>query len=197
MFGIVDFISLVFSVFIILPIVSIIRELGYLFTSKILGAKEAKITIGSGPNLFKFSIFEIRKYYFIYSWCSYDELRKDTKWAHILLYASPMLANLITAFVINALLANGLLEMETFWSRFIFYALYFVLFDAIPLYYPDGQPSNGRVIYDLLRYGKRSDFERGDPQMAASTDEFRDEEKDEDDEDKENKEGQTKKEEKE
>ncbi|MFC2947887.1 hypothetical protein [Virgibacillus sediminis] len=179
MFGIVDFISLVFSIFIILPVVSIIRELGFFIASKLLGAKDARITIGSGPNLFSFSIFEIRKFYFIYSWCSYDELRRDTKWSHVFLYASPMLANLLTAFTINGLLANDLLDAETFWNRFIFYALYFVVFDAIPLYYPDGQPSNGRVIYDLLRYGKRSDFERSDPQMTASTDEFSDEDEDE------------------
>ncbi|WP_327608158.1 hypothetical protein [Virgibacillus tibetensis] len=167
MFGLNDFFSLVISVFIILPVVSIIRELGYYLTSKAFGAKDASITIGSGPHLFQFSIFQIRRFYFMYSWCTYDSLKRDTKWAHVIIYSSPMLANILVALFINALLANDLLGMETFWNRFVFYAFYFVLFDAIPMYYPDGQPSNGRVVYDLIRYGRRSGFDRSDPQMET------------------------------
>ena len=163
MFGLWDFLKLTLSIFIILPIVSLIRESGYLITSKILGANEVKITVGSGPHLFKWWIFEIRKYYFMYSWCSYDSIRTDSRYAHILIYASPILTNLIVALTINELLALNLLKMETFWNQFVFYVFYFILFDAIPMYYPDGQPSNGRVVYDLIRYGKRSDFARDNP----------------------------------
>ncbi|GAB3046075.1 hypothetical protein [Virgibacillus ainsalahensis] len=177
MFGLLDLFSLILSIFIIFPIVSIIRESGFFIACKLLGAKDVKITIGSGPHLWNFSIYEIRKYFFMYSWCSYDELRNDTKLGHILLYSSPLLANLIVALTINFLLANGMLGMEEFWNRFIFYTFYFILMDAVPLYYPDGQPSVGRVLYDLIRYGKRSDFERSDPQMDVSTDEFEDEKK--------------------
>ncbi|MGJ9459503.1 hypothetical protein [Oceanobacillus sp. CF4.6] len=165
MFGLMDFLKLTISIFIILPIVSMIREVGYLIAGKIFGVKEASITIGSGPYLFKFWIFEVRRFYFMYSWCHYDSLERDTKIAHIFIYASPILANLFVALGINALLANNLLEYETFWNQFIFYAFYFLLFDAIPMYYPDGQPSNGRVVYDIIRYGRRSDFKRNDPQM--------------------------------
>ncbi|WP_176330371.1 hypothetical protein [Oceanobacillus rekensis] len=165
MFGFVDFLILAMSVFIILPIVSLFRELGYLIAGKIFGVKKATITIGSGPKLLRFGMFEVRRFYFMYSWCHYDSLERDSKIAHIFIYASPILSNLFIALGINALLANDLLEYETFWNQFIFYAFYFMLFDAIPMYYPDGQPSNGRVIYDLIRYGKRSDFSREDPQM--------------------------------
>lgn len=101
----------------------------------------------------------------MYSWCNYDSIRKDTKWAHVIIYLSPILANLFVALTINALLANDLLNYETFWNQFVFYAFYFIVFDAIPMYYPDGQPSNGRVVYDLIRYGKKSTFNRNDPQI--------------------------------
>ncbi|MFD1038264.1 hypothetical protein ACFQ3N_07550 [Virgibacillus byunsanensis] len=164
-----DFLKLALSIFIILPIVSITRELGYVIASKLFGAKETKITIGSGPHFFKFWLLEVRKYYFMYSWCSYDSLRTDAKLAHIIIYSSPIVANVSVAFIINALLANDMLDMVTFWNQFIFYSFYFVLFDAIPMYYPDGQPSSGRVIFDLIRYGKRSDFERSDPQLDTTT----------------------------
>ncbi|WP_199860649.1 hypothetical protein [Oceanobacillus damuensis] len=171
MFGLLDFLKLTMSIFIILPIVSLIREMGYLVAGKLFGVKEATITIGSGPYFFKFWIFEVRRFYFMYSWCHYESLERDSKFAHIIIYASPILANLFVALFINGLLANDLLEYETFWNQFVFYAFYFLLFDAIPLYYPDGQPSNGRVVYDLIRYGKRSDFRRNDPQINAQSEE--------------------------
>ncbi|QGS69767.1 hypothetical protein CV093_20735 [Oceanobacillus sp. 143] len=73
-----------------------------------------------------------------------------------------MLTNLAVALTLNALLANGVLQNQSFWNQFIFYAFYFLLFDAIPMYQPNGQPSNGRIVYDLIRYGKHSDFQRDD-----------------------------------
>ncbi|MCP3026490.1 hypothetical protein [Halobacillus sp. A5] len=163
MFGISDFLQLALSAFIILPVVSVIREGGYLAASYFLGAKSSKVTIGCGPRLFHLGVFEIRKYYFMYSWCSYDELRVDKLWAHLIVYVSPMLSNIFVAAGVNGLLALDWMGMETFWRQFIFYAFYFVLFDALPLYYPDGQPSNGRVVYDLVRHGQLTDFQRNDP----------------------------------
>ncbi len=161
--GLVDFISLIISLFIILPVVSLVRELGYLFTSKIFGAKETKVTIGSGPVVCKLGVFEVRRYYFTYSWCSYKDLKKDSKLTHMIIYASPIISTLFMALIVNSLLVEGILEAN-FWHRFVFYAFYFVLFDAIPIYYPDGQPSNGRVVYDLIRYGRKTDFTKNDPQ---------------------------------
>lgn len=167
MFGVTDFLKLAISVFIILPVVSLIREMGYFITGKIFGAKEPSITVGSGPYFFKFWIFEVRRFYFMYSWCHYESLKRDSRFAHIIIYSSPIISNLIVALVINSLLADGVLENETFWNQYVFYAFYFLLFDAIPMYYPDGQPSNGRVVYDLIRYGKKSDFKRNGYQMDA------------------------------
>ncbi len=40
----------------------------------------------------------------------------------------------------------------------MFYIFYFMLFDIIPVYLPDGQPTNGRAIFDLIKHGERSDF---------------------------------------
>ncbi|SFE75593.1 hypothetical protein [Alteribacillus iranensis] len=162
MFGIVDFFQLILSLFLILPAVSIIRESGYIIAATIFGAKNKKITIGVGPKILDLSFFEIRKYYFMYSWCTYESIRYEGKWAHILIYSAPIAANFFVALVINGLLAADILS-GSFWEKFIFYAFYFVLFDALPLYFPDGQPSNGRVVFELLKYGKRIDFDKEDP----------------------------------
>ncbi|GKV70044.1 hypothetical protein NCCP2716_25420 [Sporosarcina sp. NCCP-2716] len=158
MFGWADLGSLVISAFIILPVVIFIREFGYLPVTLLFGVRNPRLTIGSGPRLFKFGIFDIRKYYHLYSWFSFDGIRRPSNGRYLLIYSAPILANIIVALGLNALLANGFLEsQERFWSRFIFYAFYYVLFDAIPMTMTNGRPNNGMLIYELLRYGKRVD----------------------------------------
>ncbi|RDW16681.1 hypothetical protein CWR45_13700 [Oceanobacillus chungangensis] len=83
MFGLSDFLRLTLSVLIILPAVSLIRELGYIIAGKLLGGKGMTITIGSGPSIIKFLIFDVRKYYFMYCWSHYDSLKLNTRWTNV------------------------------------------------------------------------------------------------------------------
>lgn len=159
MFGLSDLLALVISAFIILPVVVFLREMGYVIVSVLLGVRNPRLTVGSGPRIVKVGIFDIRKYYHLYSWFSYDSLKREGKFAYILLYAGPILANVIVAVTINAMLANDMLEdYATFWNRFIFYAFYYVLFDVVPMKTANGMPNNGLIIYEMLRYGKRTDY---------------------------------------
>ncbi|AIY04205.1 hypothetical protein Plano_0240 [Planococcus sp. PAMC 21323] len=159
MFGLSDLISLIISAFIILPVVVFLRESGYLLMSLLLGVKNPRLTIGSGTRIFKIGMFDIRKYYHLYSWYSYDSLKREGKFAYIALYASPILVNVIVAVTLNAMVANGMFEERaTFFNRFVFYAFYYILFDAIPMKTANGMPNNGMIIYEMLRYGKRTDF---------------------------------------
>ena len=115
-------------------------------------------------------MFDIRKYYHLYSWFSYDSLKRTSKFAYVSIYAGPILVNLSLALTINALLANGLLEeYRTFWDRFVFYALYYVLFDTVPMSMVNGKPNNGMIIYEMLRYGKRVD-KNNEPFIPATSD---------------------------
>lgn len=159
MFGFSDFISLVISAFIILPLTILIRETGYLIASGLVGVKNPRLTIGSGPRVFKLGILDVRKYYQLYSWFSYDSLKRDNKFAYIFLYGSPILMTLVLALTLNTLLANGVLQsFMTFWDRFVFYAIFYLLFDVVPMKMQGGMPNNGMIIYEMLRYGKRMDF---------------------------------------
>ena len=170
MFGFSDLLSLIISAFIILPIVIFLRETGYLIVSELFGVKNPRLTIGSGPRIFKFWIFDIRKYYHLFSWFSYDALKRESKLAYICVYAGPILMNLSVALLLNALLANGLLEeYKTFWDRFVFYSFYYVLFDIIPMRTVNGMPNNGMIIYEMLRYGKRTDWNH-EPFIYKTTD---------------------------
>ncbi|WP_231577185.1 hypothetical protein [Salinicoccus sediminis] len=49
MFGISELISLVISIFFILPVIVLLREIGYLFAAMLLGAKNPRITLGTCP----------------------------------------------------------------------------------------------------------------------------------------------------
>lgn len=169
MFGFSDLLSVIVSAFIILPIVVFLRETGYLLASIIFGVKNPRLTIGSGPRIFKLGIFDVRKYYHIFCWFSYDTIKRKSKIAYICIYAGPILVNLIFALFINALLANGILqEYRTFWERFIFYAFYYILFDLVPMKTLNGMPNNGMIIYEMFRYGKRTDYNQ-EPFIRTTT----------------------------
>lgn len=174
MFGLSDLVALVISAFIILPVVVFIREVGYLVISPIVGVQNPRLTIGSGPRIMKLGIFDIRKYYHLYSWYSYDSLKRTSRFAYVALYASPILINVGVAVTINAMLANGMLQdYATFWNRFIFYVFYFVLFDVVPMKTANGMPNNGMIIYEMLRYGRRTDY--NDEPFLPSTSEVEEE----------------------
>lgn len=168
MFGLSDLLSLVVSAFIILPVVILLRELGYLIVSVLFGVQNPRITIGSGPRLFKIGLFDVRKYYHLYSWFSYDSLTKENRWVYVCVYAGPILINIVAALTINSLLANGYWQSyATFWERFIFYAFYYVLFDVVPMKTVNGKPNNGYIIYEMVRYGRRMDYNQ-EPLIPAT-----------------------------
>lgn len=159
MFGFSELISLAISAFIILPLVTLLREVGYIIVGLLFGAHNPRLTIGSGQRVFKFGIFDIRKHYHLYSWFSFDYLSRNSRTAYTLVYASPILINLSFALTINALLANGMLQdFRTFWERLVFYSFYYILFDTIPMITINGKPNNGMIIYEMIRYGRRTDY---------------------------------------
>lgn len=161
MFGLVDLLALIISAFIILPVVILLRELGYIIVGAIFGAKNPRLTLGSGPRLFKFGVLDVRKQYHLYSWFSVDDLKYNGNFAYICLYAGPILINVISGLTVNGLLANGYMEdMSTFWNRFVFYTFYYVLFDTIPMRTLNRMPNNGMIIYELIRHGKRVDYNK-------------------------------------
>ncbi|QQK75594.1 hypothetical protein HUG15_08475 [Salicibibacter cibarius] len=162
MFGLTDIPRLLMSALIILPIVMLIRESGYYLIATLLGSTYKKLTIGCGPVLFQRPTLEVRKYFFMYSWMDYDELRPDSKLWHGLIYASPILTMIFTAMILNALLGQGIIGENMFWDIFLFYLFFYVLFEAMPVYLPDGQPTNGRALFDLVWHGERSDFIKQD-----------------------------------
>ncbi|MBM7839817.1 hypothetical protein JOC54_003097 [Alkalihalobacillus xiaoxiensis] len=158
MFSPTDWFRLLMAALFILPLTTVIRESGYYLAATILQGTNKNLIIGSGPTLFKLPTIEVRRYFFMYSWMEYDELKPSNRLWHGFIYLSPILTTGVSAVTVNSLVLNGVLDNNIFWSTFIFYCFYFMLFDLIPVYLPDGQPTNGRAIYDLIRHGERSDY---------------------------------------
>ncbi|MFS0788312.1 hypothetical protein ABC345_18270 [Shouchella sp. 1P09AA] len=160
MFNPTDWIRLIMAALVILPIVTVIRESGYYLIATLLRGKNKHLIIGSGPTLFTIPTIEVRRYFFMFSWMEYDELKPRNRFWHGLIYAAPIITTGLFAFSVNSLVLNEVLSPNIFWTTFIFYCFYYMLFDLIPVYLPDGQPTNGRAIFDLIWHGERSDYKK-------------------------------------
>ena len=179
MFNYTDFIHLLISILIIFPLVMFIRSLGYLIACFLVGAKNVRITIGSGLRFKKFWIFDIRRFFHIYSWVSFDSLRRETNISYAIIYASPIIINAIIGVAVNKMINEDLLEYTVFWDRFVFYAFFYVLFDSIPMRTLSGMPNNGMIILDIIKRGRRSEMDKKGflPSTTETERDYRDMEK--------------------
>ncbi|MFB4213437.1 hypothetical protein ACE1TH_16215 [Shouchella sp. JSM 1781072] len=178
MFNPTDWLRLIMAALVILPIVTVIRESGYYLIATLLRGKNKHLIIGSGPTLFKIPTIEVRRYFFMFSWMEYDELEPRNRFWHGLIYAAPIITTGIFAFSVNSLVLNEVLSPNIFWTTFIFYCFYYMLFDLIPVYLPDGQPTNGRAIFDLIWHGERSDYKKARLEQEAQEEETNEDESD-------------------
>ena len=146
-----DIPKLFIAFFIILPVVSLVHEIGHLFIAKILGAKQVKIIIGSGKILFNARFFEIRKYYFYYGYCYFENIEDKSRWRNLLIYSGGIIANILSSFVLIYLVSNQIIVETIFTYQFLYFSLYYVFFALLPMSYPDGNYSDGKIIYYLLK----------------------------------------------
>jgi hypothetical protein len=151
MFGINDLPKFFLAFFLVLPIISFLHEAGHVFFAWLMGGKNIKVTIGSGKVLFRFGMVEVRQYYFWYGLCTFDNLRQNNRFANILIFSGGALFNAIAAGVVMYLVEQEALEAGIFTYQFTYFSLYYVFFALLPMPYPDGNDSDGKVILDLIR----------------------------------------------
>lgn len=153
MFQLEDMISFFWAFFFVLPLVAFIHQLGHFVFVWMFGGK-AIFILGRGNLLFKFGKFEVNQYYFLDSFCQYDSLKWDNRYTHALVYAAGSLFNLSSILIINLLIHNGFLQPHIFFYQFVYFSVYFVFFSLMPIKYSETHSSDGRSIYDVLKYGK-------------------------------------------
>ncbi|PYZ96870.1 hypothetical protein CR205_14430 [Alteribacter lacisalsi] len=156
MFGWSDIPSAIWAFFIVLPLVSFIHELGHYAVTRLFGGK-ISLTIGRGKLLFKLGGFELRRVYFVDSFCQIKELKVSNRLTHALVYLGGPLFNLLTIVIVNSLIHAGVIEPHMVFYQFAYFSLYFIFFALIPIEFGKGYPSDGKALYDVLKYGTDKD----------------------------------------
>jgi len=151
MFGINDIPKFFLAFFLVLPIISFIHEAGHVFFAWLMGGRNIKVTVGTGDVLFRVGMLEVRKYYFWYGLCSFDNLRRNHRLANILIFLGGVLFNAASTLVAMYLVEEEVVEPGMLTYQFTYFSMYYIFFALLPMPYPDGTYSDGKVILDLIR----------------------------------------------
>lgn len=151
MFGLKDIPKFLLAFFLILPVISLLHEFGHVFFAWVMGGKNIRVTIGSGKPVFSFGMLEIRQYYFWYGLCTFENVERNEKFSNILIFSGGALFNLIAALVVISLIENKVLDPSLFTYQFTYFSMYYIFFALVPMPYPDGNYSDGKIILDLLQ----------------------------------------------
>lgn len=137
--------------FLVLPVISILHEAGHVFFAWLMGGKKIKVTVGSGKPVFTLGMLEVRKYYFWYGVCIFENIKRKNKFANILIFSGGSFFNMLGVMGVILLIENEFLETGILTYQFTYFSLYYIFFALFPMPYPDGTFSDGKMILDLLR----------------------------------------------
>jgi Zn-dependent protease len=145
------YLEMALSFLVILPIVTIIHELGHIISVKMFGGKISSITFGDGKELLKIGIIEIKRLYFLGGKITHKKLENDRKYKRILIILSGPLLNLFT--YILFLVVSRYWGRSFILSRLITFSLLFCVSNLIPFSFGKTN-TDGKQILDLILYGK-------------------------------------------
>ncbi|MBW3129227.1 site-2 protease family protein [Hymenobacter profundi] len=151
MFGVSDIPKFFLAFFLVLPVISFLHEAGHVFFAWLMGGKNIKVTVGSGDVVFRLGMLEVRQYYFWYGQCTFDNLRYNHRLANVLIFAGGSLFNAVSAVAVVYLIESGRLESGMLTYQFTYFSLYYIFFALLPMPYPDGNHSDGKIILDWVR----------------------------------------------
>ncbi|PVY42371.1 site-2 protease family protein [Pontibacter virosus] len=151
MFGFQDIPKFLLAFFLVLPVISFLHEAGHVFFAWLMGGKNIKVTVGTGDVMFRVGMLEVRKYYFWYGLCSFDNLKRNQRFSNILIFSGGVLFNALSAFVVMYLVEAGAVEAGMLTYQFTYFSMYYIFFALLPMPYPDGNYSDGKFILDLIR----------------------------------------------
>lgn len=160
MFGLSDIPEFFLAFFLVLPLISILHESGHVFFAWIMGGKNIRVTIGTGKTLFHLGILEVRQYYFWYGLCSFENIKRKETFHHVLVFLGGSLFNFLGVLAVILLVENELLDPNVFTYQFTYFSMYYIFFALLPMPYPDGNYSDGKIILDLLRNKESARAER-------------------------------------
>ncbi|MRX73105.1 hypothetical protein GJU40_13230 [Bacillus lacus] len=157
MFGLSDMPSFFVALLIVLPLVALVHQLGHIFFAWLFGGKVSFI-LGRGRTLLKIGFLEIKTVYFIDSFCHYEDLAVDNKLTHSLVYAGGVIFNIVSVFILNSIILAGYLDPKMYFYQYAYFSVYYAFFAVLPIQYGENHPSDGKALYDVIKYGTRCDL---------------------------------------
>ncbi|HZG70630.1 MAG TPA: hypothetical protein VEY51_03755 [Chondromyces sp.] len=153
MFTLEDMITFAWAFFIVLPLTALIHAAGHAFFIWIFGGK-TNLILGRGRKIFSIGILDIRTLYFIDSACYYEKIKKEKRWKHGLIYAGGIIFNALSIFLVNTFIYMDIFPKHLFFYQFVYFSIYYIFYAVLPIDYGKNNPSDGKAIYEVLRYGK-------------------------------------------
>ncbi|HER40488.1 MAG TPA: hypothetical protein ENO10_04625 [Salinimicrobium catena] len=151
MFGINDIPKFLLAFFLVLPLISILHEAGHVFFAWLMGAKRIRVVVGSGKPVFKWRMFEVRQFYFWYGYCTFENIEHKEKLANILIFSGGALFNFLSTIGVILLVENEVIKEGMLTYQFTYFSMYYVFFALLPMIYPGGNFSDGKMILELLK----------------------------------------------
>ncbi|MGB7786736.1 MAG: DUF2188 domain-containing protein [Salinimicrobium sp.] len=155
MFGINDIPKFLLAFFLVMPVISILHESGHVFFAWLMGAKKIRVVVGSGKTIYKQGFLEVRKFYFWYGYCTFENIERKEKLPNILIFSGGALFNLLGTIAVILLVENEVMKSGMLTYQFTYFSMYYIFFALLPMIYPGGNFSDGKIILELLK-GKES-----------------------------------------
>lgn len=138
------------TLFLIIPIIIIIHEIGHAFFISKFNGKVTQISIGKGRKLVKLRIFTFYTYFFMGGYCNSEPPKKEyTLIQSIFITIGGILFNLISAAIVGYLSNYKLGSYNNLLDAFIFWSLMLSLITIIPINI-GSTPTDGRMLFKLL-----------------------------------------------
>ncbi|MTI47892.1 M50 family metallopeptidase [Sporosalibacterium faouarense] len=145
--------EIIIAIFIFMPIITLIHEIGHACISKLFGCKIKKIVIGKGKTIVRLGFLEIRKiYFFAGRYEAYNGAK--TRTGRVMVHIGGVLFNLFSILIVIVLISNEIFRSHRLLIVFINMSIYVIIACIIPITYLDGSNSDGKQIYHTIKYGE-------------------------------------------
>jgi hypothetical protein len=86
-----------------------------------------------------------------YGLCSFDNLKRNQRFANILIFSGGVLFNALLAVAVVLMVEKHMIKPGMLTYQFTYFSMYYIFFALLPMPYPDGSFSDGKYILDLIR----------------------------------------------
>lgn len=144
--------ELLIGTFVLMPIITLIHELGHVFFAKLFGAKIKSIVIGSGRTSLAFGKLEIKAIYF---WCGYFTADKigNSKLTKIITLLGGILFNIASCSIIILLFNLNVIGYNDLYNVFIYFSLFSIVANILPINFFNNMNTDGLQICQIIKSG--------------------------------------------